>query len=146
MLKVYGPHTSVLYARAASLKALSPVVYHFLKVDDKPHKLQPGGPGYELVYSCTAVPIYLRTLSPSHDLKESFALIAEHEQTLVKPLLTYLKSKFSRGVRIVGQEGTNLTRVPTISFVVVGDRAIASKDVVKYFDQKGNVCYRHRSL
>lgn len=110
-----------------------------MKVNEKPHKLQPGGPGYELVYGCTAIPIYLRTLSPSQDLNEAWTLIAEHEQSLVKPLLTYLKSKYSRGVRIVGPEEANLSRVPTISFVVVGERAIASQDVVKVFDQKGNV-------
>ncbi|CAL1711922.1 unnamed protein product [Somion occarium] len=144
MYKVYGPHISVLYARASSLKSsLTSLAHHFLKVDDKPYKLQPGGPGYELVYGCTAVPIYLRSLSPSQDLNEAFKLIAEHEQTLVKPLLSYLKSKASRGVRIVGEEETSLSRVPTISFVVVGERAIRSQDIVKVFDQRGNIGIRY---
>ncbi|KAI0073584.1 PLP-dependent transferase [Panus rudis PR-1116 ss-1] len=142
--KVYGPHTSIFYAKAACLKSsLSSLAHHFLKVDDKTYKLQPGGTGYELVYGITAIPKYLRSLSQSQSLEESFRLIAEHEQTLVSPLLTYLKSKTSRGVRIVGEERAGLSRVPTISFVVVGDRAIRSQDVVKVFDQKGGVGIRY---
>ena len=62
-VRVYGLNASVLYVRAASVQnSLSSLAYHFLKVDSKPYKLQPGGPGYELVYGCTGVPPYLRSL------------------------------------------------------------------------------------
>ncbi|KAH9846766.1 PLP-dependent transferase [Lenzites betulinus] len=142
--KVYGPHTSVLYARAASLQnSLTSIVHHFLKVDTKPHKLQPGGPGYELVYGCTAIPPYIRSLAPEGTLEAAWAAVAQHEQSLVAPLLTYLRSKTARGVRIVGDEGADLTRAPTISFLVVGENAIRSPDVVKAFDAKGNVGIRY---
>lgn len=142
VVQVYGPHTSVLYARSSSLKtSLSSLAHHFLKVDDKSYKLQPGGAGYELTYGTTAVLTYLRSLSPSGDVDDAFERIATQEQELVKPLLAYLTSPESRarGVHVVGREGCNPSRVPTISFVVTGDKKIASKNIVSFFDKKGGV-------
>ncbi|KAI0782918.1 pyridoxal phosphate-dependent transferase [Abortiporus biennis] len=145
MYKVYGPHTSVLYTRSTSLQtSLASLAHHFLKVDSISYKIQPGGQGYELTYGCTAIPLYLKSLSPSGTLEESFKLIAAHEQELIKPLLEYLKSKESeeRGVRIVGDEEVGPLRVPTISFIVVGPNAKKSQDIVRVFDRKGNVGIR----
>lgn len=142
IVQVYGPHTSVLYARSSSLKtSLSSLAHHFLKVDDKSYKLQPGGAGYELTYGTTAVLTYLRSLSPSGDIDDAFDRVATQEQELVKPLLAYLTSPESRarGVQVVGRESCNPSRVPTISFVVTGDKKIASKDIVSFFDKKGGV-------
>ncbi|PBL01447.1 PLP-dependent transferase [Armillaria gallica] len=144
--KVYGPHTSVLYVRAPALQhSLSSIVHHFLNVKHSAAKLQIGGPGYELVYGTTGVIPYLLSLTPENSLKASFAAIAEHEQTLVEPLLAYLThaDQQARGVRVVGEEYPGLMRVPTISFVVVGERPMKSKDVVKIFDQKGGVGIRY---
>ncbi|OBZ65935.1 putative cysteine desulfurase [Grifola frondosa] len=125
MYKVYGPHCAVLYARAPALRdSLSSLAHHFLDVPDKPYKLQPGGPGYELVYACAAVPPYLRLLAPSGTLADAFDAIARHEQTLLEPLLAFLRGKAGRGVRIVGEEEAGIRRVPTISFVVAGERPI----------------------
>lgn len=138
--QVYGPHTAALYTRSASLKkSLSALSHHFLKVDSISYKLQPGGPGYELVYGCTAIPPYLKSLSHSNTIQGGYEAITEHEQSLVALLLKYLKSKEDRGVRIVGEESTSRSRVPTISFVVVGERALRSRDIVKVFDSKGTV-------
>lgn len=72
-------------------------------------------------------------------LQEGWDAIAAHEQTLLAPLLAYLRGKAARGVRIVGAEDAGLARVPTVGFVVVGERAIRSSDVVQAFDNKGNV-------
>lgn len=110
-------------------------------METKSWKLQPGGPGYELVYGTTGVVPYLLSLTEKNDLKASFKAIAEHEQTLVEPLLSFLTDPVqeARGVRVVGEEKAGLTRVPTISFLVVGEKAIKSRDVVKEFDKKGGV-------
>jgi len=144
MYKIYGPHIAVLYARSSSLqKSLSALTHHFLKVDSISYKLQPGGPGYELVYGCTAIPPYIKSLSPAGTLEDGFKAIEEHEQVLIAPLLKYLKSKEGRGVRIVGEEFAGSSRVPTISFVVVGENPIRSPDVVKIFDSKGNIGIRY---
>ena len=91
------------------------------------------------MYGLTAISEYLRKLSPARSLTDTFEQFGRYEQTLITPLLAFLKSKEARGVRIVGDERAAMTRVPTISFVVVGDRPIKSKDVVKVFDERGNV-------
>lgn len=139
---MYGAHVSIFYARAETITtSLSPLTHHFLPYNATSLKLQPGGPGYELVYSTTAIPEYLKSLTPAATLEAGFAAIAEHEQTLIQPLLTYLKSKEARGVRIVGDEAAGPSRVPTISFVVVGPQRKDSRDIVKIFDQAGNVSF-----
>lgn len=93
------------------------------------------------MHGTTGVIPYLLSLTPAGDLKATFDAIAEYEQTLLKPLLAYLTdpAQEARGVRVVGEEKAGLSRVPTISFVVVGERAIESKEVVKVFDAKGGV-------
>ncbi|KXN86196.1 putative cysteine desulfurase [Leucoagaricus sp. SymC.cos] len=144
--KVYGPHISALYVRLSSLRnSVTPLVHHFLKVDQTSYKLQPGGPGYELVYATTGVVSYLLSLTPVKTLQATWNAVAQHEQTLVSPLIQYLTDpkQWARGVRVVGSESVNLTRVPTISFVVVGDRAIKSKAIVEIFDRKGGIGIRY---
>ena len=101
----------------------------------------PGGYGYESVYATTGVIPYLLSLTPQNDLKASFEAIADHEQALLQPLLGFLTdpTQKERGVRIVGSEQSGLSRVPTVSFVVVGQRALKSRDIVEVFDKKGGV-------
>lgn len=140
--QVYGPHTSVLYSRLQSLAtSLTSLAHHFLPVEAKAYKLVPGGSGYELTYASAAVLPYFQSLSPSGDVDDAFARIATQEQELVKPLLSYLTSSeaHARGVRVVGSEEGGEKRVPTISFVVVGERPVKSRDIVSYFDKKGGV-------
>ena len=136
--------------RSSILKlAVTSLAHHFLDVNSNPsYKLSPGGPGYELVWGSTAILPYLLSLTPENDLGASFNAIANHEQTLLAPLLAFLTSpeQEARGVRIVGQDKLDLSRVPTVSFVVTGQNALKSKDVVKYFDQQGDVSARNRNV
>ncbi|KAF8624947.1 hypothetical protein AX17_006973 [Amanita inopinata Kibby_2008] len=144
--KVYGPHTSILYVRSAALElSISSIAHHFLKVDAKPYKIQPGGPGYELVYGTTGVVHYLESLTPKSTLQASFEAIAIHEQELLKVLMGFLThpDQKARGIRIVGEETVTLERVPTVSFVVVGQRPIKSREIVSAFDRKGGVGIRY---
>jgi len=142
--KVYGAHVSILYTRSENVKAsLSRLTHHFLPYDATSLKLMPGGPGYELVYSTTAVPEYLQSLTTAGTVEAGYDAIARYEQTLTQPLLAYLKSKESRGVRIVGDESAGISRVPTISFVVVGPHRVSSRDIVKIFDQAGDIGIRY---
>jgi hypothetical protein len=82
-------------------------------------------------------------LSPSNanSLDASFEAIAIHEQQLLKVLLGFLTDpeQVERGVRVVGDEKVGMSRVPTVSFVVTGQRAMKSKDIVKVFDAKDGV-------
>jgi hypothetical protein len=142
-VQVYGPHLSALYVRDTVLKdSVSSLVHHFIDVEVSPsYKLQPGGPGYELVHATTGVNAYLQSLTPANDLKASFEAISRHEQALIKPLLGFLTDpvQYERGVRIVGDGHAGTDRVPTISFLVVGQNPIKSSEVVKAFDETGTV-------
>ncbi|KAJ7092383.1 pyridoxal phosphate-dependent transferase [Mycena belliarum] len=143
--KVYAPHISALYVRAAAFDAsVSSLAHHFLPAD-RAYKLQPGGPGYETLYATTSVVPYLLSLTPANDLAASFDAIAAHETKLVSALLGYLTApeQVARGLRVVGVEEPSTDRVPTVSFVVVGDRPMRSKDVVKVFDQRGGIGIRY---
>lgn len=124
--------------------SVTQIVHHFLKVENVAYKLQPGGPGYEIVHGTTGVNAYLLSLTPKNDLKATFEAIAVHEQTILEPLMSFLTdpAQKARGVRIVGEETVNLERVPTVSFVVVGQRPLKSRDIVDVFDQKGGVSDR----
>lgn len=144
--KVYGPHTCAMYARAACLEnSLSALTHHFLQVDKVAYKLNPGGAGYELTYGVAGVLPYIRSLSPTGDIDDAFTRIATHEQALLTPLIGYLTSPEAdaRGVRIVGSDEVNLSRVPTVSFVVIGERSVRSPDIVAYFDKKGKMGIRY---
>lgn len=131
-----------MYVRSSVFQtSVSSIAHHFLHADTTAYKIQPGGPGYELVYGTTGVVAYLLSLTPENTLTAAFDAIAAHEQNLLAPLMSYLTdpAQRSRGVRIVGEEAIGLQRVPTVSFVVIGDKAIKSKDIVRVFDQKGGV-------
>ncbi|QRW20450.1 aminotransferase class-V protein [Rhizoctonia solani] len=146
--KVYGPHSAALYTRADSHKQLHSLAHYFLPTNEgSPYKLQPGGPGYERSYAVTAVLEYLYSLSPSgNDLSAAFDSIARHEADIMRPLIEFLLSPeaYNRGVRIVGPESADpQVRAPTISFVVVGDKPVRSPDIVKKFDELGDVGIRY---
>jgi selenocysteine lyase/cysteine desulfurase len=60
--------------------------------------------------------------------------IASHEVLLMTPLLKFLQSRKSEGLRILGiEEGDSSLRAPTISFVVDGK---SSKMIAESFDVK----------
>jgi len=155
--KVYGPHISAMYVRANALdSSVTSLAHHFLsagkayrmdvpKDASQAYKLQPGGPGYEVVYGTTSVVPYFLSLTPANDLEATFAAIKAHETKLVTALLSYLTApeQVARGVRIVGIEEPSEDRLPTVSFVVVGDRPMRSTEVVKVFDKRGGIGIRY---
>jgi len=166
--KVYGPHTAALYTRGSILPKLGSVTHHFHmpRHAARPFKLQVGGPGYELVFAAAAVLPYLVSLSSpdavlfdSEDLlrkrskqelraalEQTGALFHQHEKRLMEPVLGFLKSEraYARGVRIVGiEDAGHSAREPTMSFVVVGDKSMKSKDIVERIDSLGTIGIRY---
>jgi hypothetical protein len=139
---VFGAHNAVAYVRPAALQtSFTSIVHDFLEVDDKPRKFQPDGPGQELVYGASAIVPYLKSLTPEDDLTASFNAIAKHEQDILTPLLRFLTDakQVERGVRIIGESEINFSRTSNVSFVVVGQNAIKSKNIVEAFNKKGGV-------
>jgi selenocysteine lyase/cysteine desulfurase len=136
-----------MYVRESLFSSsLTSINHHFLPSSGNSYMLQPGGIGYEVNYAVTGVLPYFLSLSPNEHrldtddaLREAFLRITKHEMELTERLLGYLKTKRGRGVRIVGDEDVSPLRVPTISFVITGNRALSSKQVVQHFDKKGNV-------
>ncbi len=125
--KTYGPHYAMMYGKLGLLEAL-PGNNHFF-ISDSPYKFQPGHYNFEICYGMGALPHYLLELADRNgynggdDLRRKFeftnALIAEHEETLTKRVLSFLNSRSD--IRIVGTtDYRKELRVPTISFIKKG--------------------------
>jgi len=145
--KIYGPHFSAMYVRKTALEhSVSSIIHDFLQSQAEKHafRLMRGGAGYELAFGTTGIVPYLLSLTPANDLKASFDAIALHEQALARPLLQFLTedAQRERGVRVVGDEQSGLDRVPTVSFVIVGDRAVDSLNFAKAFVENENIGIR----
>jgi hypothetical protein len=80
------PHLCALCPCCLSPLIVVAITHHFLRVDNVGHKLQPGGPGYELVHGAAGVPIYLRST-----LEVAFAASAAQESALCDRLLAILQ-------------------------------------------------------
>ena len=117
------------------------LAHHYFTVDKSSQKIRVGNPAYQLIHAASGVVPYLLSLTPENNLEASFAAIAQHEQGLLQPLLSFLtdKQQYERGVRLFGTSTIDLSRVPTVSFVVTGQRPIKSKDVVTEFDKERDV-------
>lgn len=108
--KVYGPHLAALYGRRERLLELANLNHFFIADDDIPYKLQPGHTTYELVHALPAIVAYLESLD--------FDEVAAHERALTARLLDFLTAQ--PGVRVLGETAATATRLPTVSFTVVG--------------------------
>ena len=131
LYKVYGPHQGLLYGKRHLLLELANVNHVFVEKSYLPYKLLPGNLNFELTYGLPAIVEYLEELgrqvsaqaappAPSRGLiEQAFAAIAEHEERLAEPVLSYLAGK--PGVRLYGWPGPDKDRrVPTIGFSVDG--------------------------
>ncbi|THU77282.1 PLP-dependent transferase [Dendrothele bispora CBS 962.96] len=182
--KVYGPHLSSMYIRKSLLAApsspgephLYSLVHHFLSakpsISNTALKLQPGSPGYELVYATTAVVEYLCGLIGSDvsltSLTKAFNQLQTHDYTIIQPLLQFLTSEaaYTAGVRVVGDEALSTDgkvkhgRAPTVSFVFIDSssssssstsastsnklrKKLWSKSIVGHVDNAGGIGIRY---
>ncbi len=127
LYKLYGPHVSILYGKRELFLKAKRQHHFFIRDDDIPLKLNPGGPNHEFTASLSGITDYFDAVHAHHfpgsnaalqqRMSECFNLIAAHEEKLAKPLVDFLNSK--PGVRIVGRATAEReARVPTFSFVV----------------------------
>ena len=126
LYKVFGPHVGLLYGKRERLREAAGQNHFFIREDEIPYKLEPGGVTHELVAALPAIRDYLAELGtaaapaapPGEPLDRGYAVIAAHERTLVAPLLEFLRGR--RGVRLLGRADAGPDRAPTVSFVVDG--------------------------
>jgi cysteine desulfurase family protein (TIGR01976 family) len=139
--KVYGAHFSALYGRYDALLAAGNINHRFFTREKVPQKMEPGNANYELAFSCTGVLDYFEDFAKAHGINSkgraaveaSFALIADHEESLSERLLAYLRAR--PDVTIIGPEvADKAIRVPTISFAIKGRH---SRDIVEAVDPTG---------
>jgi len=131
--KVYGPHYSLLFGIKKHLQELPGINHFFIEEDDIPYKLQPGNVNYELSYSLLGVTDYLESVYKHHweeetgfseKIKAVFDLFAEQEEKLASLLLDFLLTK--KNIKIIGETTSSKNiRVPTVSFIVEGEKSSA---------------------
>lgn len=126
--KVYAPHLAVLWGRE---DAAAEVVgsNHFFVSDKSPTKFELGCQSHEGIAGLLATKEYLDWLGGGHGLAVAFDAMAALELPLQRRFVDYLRSK--PGVRVVGPQHGESSRVATISFVhdrVPADAIVAAVD------------------
>lgn len=120
--KVYGPHMAALFGKQEALNEIEGP-NHFFVPRDLPYKFELGGIMHESCAGWLAVGRYLNVLAGKPEntettrqtVVEAFDTIKELELPLQKRFIDYLNSK--PGVKVVGPNRTDASRVCTISFV-----------------------------
>ncbi len=127
LYKVFGPHFAVLYGKFDLFANLDNLYHYFYGKDKVPAKLEPGNASYELAYSSTGIVDYMVELAERggsagtvrQKIEAAYDLITLHENLLAERLLQYLRRRSD--CRIIGfEQGDDVRRVPTISFVIEG--------------------------
>ncbi len=125
LYKVFGPHCALMYARGELLDGLSNINHQFMDGTHEAGKLELGGFPYELLYGAAGVPEYLnaltRQLGGDESANTGWQAIAVHEADLCGRLLAFLNSRSD--IEIIGPDHMSDTRLPTVSFVVDGQRS-----------------------
>lgn len=127
LYKVFGPHFAVLYGKFDLFANLDNLYHYFYGKDKVPAKLEPGNASYELAYSSTGIVDYMVDLAERggcagtvrQKIEAAYDLIKLHENLLAERLLQYLRRRSD--CRVIGfEQGDDVRRVPTISFVIEG--------------------------
>ncbi len=124
--KTYGPHLGAMYVRRSVLDALTNQG-HWFNADQPSKRLTPAGPNHAEVAAAAGIVDYYEEVHRHHGLADGalpervrsvMELFAEHEQTLLDPLMRHLRDA---DVRIVGSPSADHSvRAPTVAFVPDG--------------------------
>ncbi len=126
LYKTYGPHLALLYGKKELLDQTKNLNHEFL-ASEIPYTMNPGGPNHEELACMSGVTDYYETLYSHHFTEQGlnlhekgkrvFELIYNHEETLIKTLIEFLKIK--KNVRLIGKTAHSRSeRMPTVSFTV----------------------------
>ncbi len=122
--KTFGPHIGMMYTRADLLDEIAHQG-HYFNAGISSTKLTPAGPDHAMIGAAAGIGDYFDAIHSHHfeatdtgrfaRTSELFDLFAAHEESLVAPLLAFLRDR--DGVRIVGApEADHTIRAPTIAF------------------------------
>lgn len=114
LYKIFGPHIGMLYGKRDALLELGNINHEYLLPDALPHRLQPGGASYELVWGAGGIVDYFDDWRARAGV-DPFELIARHESELSRPLLEFLDA--APRVRLIGNADPDPDhRLPIIAF------------------------------
>lgn len=135
--KVYGPHMGAMYGRSDAFAEIEGPNHYFITKDDLPYKFELGGVSHEGCAGLLALRPYLEFLGRTNacnrqTVERAFSRMSDLEQPLTKRLLEYLRDK--RGVRIIGSNVADESRVGTVSFV---HETLSSMDIAKAAHREG---------
>ncbi|MCX5688336.1 MAG: aminotransferase class V-fold PLP-dependent enzyme [Planctomycetota bacterium] len=123
--KVFGPHMAALYGAGPAMAPLTGPNHPFIARTLLPYKFELGGVNHECAAMLAASGRYFAWLAgedqpasaPSRSvLERAFGAIDRAEAPLQEQLISGLKR--TAGVRLVGSDATDASRVCTVSFVV----------------------------
>ncbi|PVA11000.1 nitrogen fixation protein NifS [Pelagivirga sediminicola] len=120
--KTYGPHQGIMTIRR-ELGMQLPNQAHFFNEGSLYKRFTPAGPDHAQVAACAGMADYIDALAAHHGLEGDAAaraggvhdMMRAHEETLLAPLLDYVRSRNS--VRLLGPE-TAAGRAPTVALRV----------------------------
>jgi cysteine desulfurase family protein (TIGR01976 family) len=131
--KVFGPHAAALWASSAAIGPLTGPNHDFIPRDELPRKFELGGVSHEAAAGVLALDHYLRDLigvERRADLaatgagfdrgvvERAMGVVERLEGPLTSALIGFLKGR--PGVRIIGPETADESRVGIVSFVREG--------------------------
>lgn len=131
LYKVYGPHLGALVGRHDALAELAGPNHFFISENEIPYKWEVGGVPHELCAALLGTRDYLSWLGGGAGRPftaevgaRAFGVMAERELPLQRRLVEWL---LERGMRVVGPETGDESRVGTVSFL---HPELASTEVV----------------
>lgn len=121
--KVFGPHMAALFGTHEALAELEGPNHDFIPRDAVPYRFEPGGVSHEGCAGLLGLWPYLATVAgadpqsaPTRDvIEQAFLAIAARETELQELLISEIRSL--PGLRLVGPEAADASRVSTVSFV-----------------------------
>lgn len=122
LYKTYGPHLGLMYVNQALIEKMENQS-HFFKEGITRSMITPAGPDHAQIGAVSGILDYFDTVydrhftapaSPNERNTALAGLFREHEQRLLDPLLSFLRSR--KDVKVIGPEDTT-HRAPTVSIL-----------------------------
>ena len=125
LYKTFGPHLGLMFVRDQLLRQIANQG-HFFNASDVKKRLTPAGPDHGEIACAGGIADYYDAVFSHHfgppgDLsvhtrvRRTFQLFQRHEETLIEPLLDFLRTK--RGIRLIGDGSVPIQqRAPTAAF------------------------------